>query len=79
MFLLHFPRHDRDADKRGEYHRDEPRNDERERDDVKDGEAVFSSPTSGKADGHEAVEGPEHAAVGAGEPGESGEHADEEQ
>jgi ubiquinol-cytochrome c reductase cytochrome b subunit len=32
----------------------------------------------GHPDGHEAIEGPEHAAVGAGEPGESGEHADEE-
>jgi len=34
---------------------------------------------NGHPDGHEAIEGPEHAAVGAGEPGESGEHADEEQ
>jgi ubiquinol-cytochrome c reductase cytochrome b subunit len=33
----------------------------------------------GHPDGHEAIEGPEHAAVGAGEPGESGEHGGEEQ
>jgi ubiquinol-cytochrome c reductase cytochrome b subunit len=33
---------------------------------------------NGHPDGHEAIEGPEHAAVGAGEPGESGEHAGEE-
>jgi hypothetical protein len=34
--------------------------------------------SDGHGNGHGAIEGPEHAAVGAGEPGESGEHGGEE-